>query len=51
MVRKSTSAARMSSMTWSTAPLSSPSPTMIPDLVKAPGHSSFTLWRSRREWK
>src|ERR1700681_2095356 len=47
MVRKSTSAARRSSITCSTSLRSSPSPTMMPDLVKASVSISFTRCSSR----
>ena len=43
MVTKSTSASRMSSSVASTSARVSPSPSMIPDLVKSPGLDSFDL--------
>ena len=51
MVRKSMSAARMSSITCMTDWRSSPKPTMMPDLVNIDGSISLTRCNSRSEWK
>ena len=49
MVRKSMPAERMSSITWWTSSRCSPSPTMMPDLVKIDGSSCLTLSSRRSE--
>ena len=49
MVRKSTPAERMSSITWWTSSRCSPSPTITPDLVKMCGALRLTLSSSRSE--
>ena len=45
------SAERMSSITCRTSRFSSPSPTMMPDLVNRVGSSSLTCCSRRSEWK
>src|SRR5438093_1388817 len=47
MVRKSTPAERMSSITWWTSSRCSPRPTISPDLVNMCGARRLTLSRSR----
>ena len=41
----------ISSITWKTSLLSSPNPTIMPDLVKILGSMSLTLDNKFKEWK